>query len=292
MIMAGCASSPAPVIDRSIGGQREAAAPASVAVAHPGSYLVQSGDTLYSIAFRHGLDYRELARWNGIDAPYTIRPGQSLRLTVPAEGRVAHVSPASPTRPPAVAATRPAPPPPAVGVFEPVPSSPQTAPAAPSSGPVRTAPAPAAAAVAPSVATPPPTAASASGTTRSVDGVTWRWPADGALLSRFQGGDPTRQGIDIAGKSGDPVRAAADGVVVYSGNGLIGYGELIIVKHSDSYLSAYGHNRRRLVKEGDRVVAGQQIAEMGASGAPRDELHFEVRRDGKPIDPLGFLPPR
>ncbi|MEN6538421.1 MAG: peptidoglycan DD-metalloendopeptidase family protein, partial [Mizugakiibacter sp.] len=143
-----------------------------------------------------------------------------------------------------------------------------------------------AAVAAPTAAAPVPAGA------RSVDGVAWRWPADGALLSRFQGGDPTRQGIDIAGKSGDPVRSAADGTVVYSGNGLIGYGELIIVKHSDSYLSAYGHNRRRLVKEGDRVAAGQQIAEMGASGAPRDELHFEVRRDGKPVDPLDYLPPR
>lgn len=289
LIVAGCASSPAPVVDRSIGGSRVAAAPASVAAARPGSYVVQPGDTLYSIAFRHGFDYRDVARWNGIDAPYTIHPGQTLRLTAPAEGRVARVSPAPPARPPAVAATRPVPPP-AVGVFEPVPASPQTAPTAPSSAPVRTAPAPAA--VVPSAATPPSAASSAPGATRSVDGVTWRWPADGALLSRFQGGDPTRQGIDIAGKSGDPVRAAADGVVVYSGNGLIGYGELIIVKHSDSYLSAYGHNRRRLVKEGDRVAAGQQIAEMGASGAPRDELHFEVRRDGKPVDPLGFLPPR
>jgi len=101
-----------------------------------------------------------------------------------------------------------------------------------------------------------------------------------------------RQGIDIAGQSGAPVRAAADGTVVYSGNGLIGYGELIIVKHNPAFLSAYGHNRKRLVQEGDRVKAGQTIAEMGASGASRDELHFEIRRNGKPSNPLDYLPHR
>ncbi len=105
-------------------------------------------------------------------------------------------------------------------------------------------------------------------------------------------GDPTRQGIDIAGKSGDPVRAAADGTVVYSGNGLIGYGELIIVKHSPAFLSAYGHNRKRLVKEGDRVSADETIAEMGSSSANRDSLHFEIRKNGKPANPTDYLPRR
>ena len=101
-----------------------------------------------------------------------------------------------------------------------------------------------------------------------------------------------KQGIDIAGKAGAPVKAAADGTVVYSGNGLIGYGELIIIKHSDEWLSAYGHNRKRLVQEGQRVKAGQPIAEMGSTGAPRDELHFEIRRNGRPVDPLQYLPGR
>ena len=105
-------------------------------------------------------------------------------------------------------------------------------------------------------------------------------------------GDATRQGIDIAGRAGDPILSAADGVVVYSGSGLVGYGELVIVKHSDEWLSAYGHNRKRLVAEGQRVKAGQPIAEMGRSGAPRDELHFEIRRNGRPVDPLQFLPAR
>ena len=112
------------------------------------------------------------------------------------------------------------------------------------------------------------------------------------MVGNYVGGDPVKQGIDIAGKSGDPVRAAADGTVVYSGNGLIGYGELIIVKHSPAFLSAYGHNRKRLVKEGERVRAGQVIAEMGSSSASRDSLHFEIRKNGKPANPLDYLPRR
>ena len=122
--------------------------------------------------------------------------------------------------------------------------------------------------------------------------VGWRWPADGALLNRFQPGEPTRQGIDIGGTGGAPVSAAGDGVVVYSGSGLVGYGELIIVKHNEQWLSAYGHNRRRLVNEGQLVKSGQQIAELGRSGASRDMLHFEVRHNGKPVDPLHYLPKR
>ena len=123
-------------------------------------------------------------------------------------------------------------------------------------------------------------------------GVSWRWPADGAVIGRFAAGDATKQGVDIAGSSGQPVRAAGDGVVVYSGGGLVGYGELIIVKHNDAWLSAYGHNRTRLVNEGQNVKAGQQIAEMGRSGASRDMLHFEIRYNGKPVDPQLYLPKR
>ena len=122
--------------------------------------------------------------------------------------------------------------------------------------------------------------------------VGWRWPADGALINRFQPGEPTRQGIDIGGTGGAPVSAAGDGVVVYSGSGLVGYGELIIVKHNEQWLSAYGHNRKRLVNEGQLVKSGQQIAELGRSGASRDMLHFEVRHNGKPVDPLHYLPKR
>jgi lipoprotein NlpD len=121
-------------------------------------------------------------------------------------------------------------------------------------------------------------------------GISWRWPADGGVVGKYVAGEATKQGVDIAGVSGQAVRATADGVVVYSGAGLVGYGELIIVKHNDQWLSAYGHNRKRLVNEGQSVKAGQQIAEMGRSGATRDMLHFEIRYNGKPVDPLLYLP--
>ncbi|HWT16619.1 MAG TPA: peptidoglycan DD-metalloendopeptidase family protein, partial [Patescibacteria group bacterium] len=126
---------------------------------------------------------------------------------------------------------------------------------------------------------------------RSRDGVRWRWPAAGQIIGRFVEGDPTQQGIDIGGVLGQRVLAAADGEVVYSGNGLIGYGELVIIQHSPGFLSAYGHNQKRLVVEGGRVKAGQPIAEMGRRGGI-DMLHFEVRKNGKPVDPLGYLPSR
>ena len=206
--------------------------------------IVQRGDTLYGIAFRNGLDYRDVAAWNGIGAPYTIYPGQRLRLSGASSGR-------------RTVATRPS-------------REPERRPP-PSTTTVRKPPTP-----------PAPTVAAS--------GQAWTWPAQGQIISTFASGDPTRQGIDIAGKRGDPVRAAADGVVVYSGSGLVGYGELIIVKHDESWLSAYGHNRARLVAEGAKVRAGQQIAEMGRTGADRDMLHFEVRYDGKPVDPQRYLP--
>ena len=135
----------------------------------------------------------------------------------------------------------------------------------------------------PSASTPPATAPVNSG-------VGWQWPVNGQLLSRFEAGEPTRQGIDIGGNGGAPVRSAGDGTVVYSGSGLVGYGELIIIKHNDQWLSAYGHNRNRLVNEGAVVKAGQQIAELGRTGASRDMLHFEIRYNGKPVDPLLYLP--
>ncbi|PSD22433.1 hypothetical protein C7E13_16140, partial [Stenotrophomonas maltophilia] len=122
--------------------------------------------------------------------------------------------------------------------------------------------------------------------------IAWRWPADGAIVGRYVAGDATKQGVDIAGTSGQPVKATANGVVVYSGAGLVGYGELIIIKHSDQWLSAYGHNRKRLVNEGQSVKAGEQIAEMGRTGANRDMVHFEIRYNGKPVDPQQYLPAR
>ena len=277
-----------------------------------GSYQVVHGDTLYSIAFRNKVDFRDLAQWNNIQAPYTIWPGQVLRLS-PAGGSAAKptavaaapvVVPANKPRPaPTTAAT----PPPAEPMFEDVPATADTgkpAPAAsaskPASGGTATPAVPTSTVVpvagaptqSPATQPPPPPPAAVApspGGTRSQGGVVWRWPADGQLGKRFQSGDAI-PGIEVLGKGGDPIRAAADGVVVYSGNGLVGYGELIIIKHSDSFLSAYGHNRKRLVKEGQKVTAGQQIAEMGATGASRDELQFQIRKDGNPVDPLGYLP--
>ena len=275
----------------------------------PGTYTVSKGDTLYSIAFRNGTDFREVARLNGIDAPYTIWPGQVLKLP----GRGAGAEPVAMHASPSVAATQaPAPPPTAVPVFQAVettsaPAKPSSAPtpAHASSAPVASAPivhpapphvAPAAAAATnpppPAAVTPTPApAVAASGSTRSAGGVKWRWPASGQIIGRFQA-NAAIPGIDIGGKAGDPVVAAADGTVVYSGNGLVGYGELIIIKHNDSFLSAYGHNRKRLVTEGQQVKAGQQIAEMGSSGSSRDELQFQIRKDGNPVDPLEYLPSR
>jgi lipoprotein NlpD len=304
-LLGGCATSPAPVVDRSMdyGSASGRSQPGGDHVngrMTSEGYVVARGDTLYSIAFKHGMDYRTLAARNGNAPPYVIYPGQVLRIdeaapsvpiartpaptrearprnnapvfvTVPNEqAPVAHVPPASST---SIAAARPPE------------ASANTAPV----GAVMPAANPATSRQE-SAGSPP---AIVSGKTRSVGGITWQWPADGAVVSGFRDGVAgSGAGLDIAGSAGDPVRAAADGVVVYSGNGLIGYGELIIIKHSDSYLSAYGHNRKRLVKEGEHVRAGQLIAEMGSSGAPREELHFEIRKNGKPVDPTDYLPER
>ena len=283
-----------------------------------GSYVVVKSDTLYSIAFRKGVDFRDLAQWNGIAAPYTIWPGQRLTLSPPSGRAVAaqaantpHASlpavvpaPSHPSVTAAAAASAPG--------FEPVaplPTTPATIATASTTtatqvaAPIKKSVVPAVTATtaivpvagvptpAPATVPPPTPTPVAAGGSRAVSGVNWRWPADGSLLSRFHSGDAIPS-IEIAGKSGDPVRAAADGVVVYSGNGLVGYGELVIIKHNESFLSAYGHNRKRLVKEGQRVSAGQQIAEMGSTGATRNELEFQVRKDGNPVDPLGYLPSR
>ncbi|MBO9663523.1 peptidoglycan DD-metalloendopeptidase family protein [Dokdonella sp.] len=307
-LLAACASTgPAPVEDRSLGGARPAASKSETKPATPpgGTYKVQRGDTLYSIAFRHGTDYRELAGWNGISAPYTIYVGQELRLAPKSAARTA-AAPATRAPAPVIAtAVAPSnhPSMPAPAPFENVSATPAAnPPPASASSPSTAAPPPAAPAPAPGTpvaAAPPPKPVeaappqSAPSTSTNVSGdVAWRWPADGQVVATFVAGDQTRQGIDIAGKSGDPVRAAADGSVVYSGNGLIGYGELIIVKHSPGFLSAYGYNRKRLVKEGDAVKSGQVIAEMGSSSASRDSLHFEIRKNGKPANPLDYLPRR
>jgi lipoprotein NlpD len=156
--------------------------------------------------------------------------------------------------------------------------------------PATSVPKPAVPAAEPAVSTAKPSAASSGAST--ADPSRWLWPTDGRLLSTFKAGDPSRNGIELAGSEGQSIRASAAGEVVYSGNGLIGYGELIIIKHSDRMLSAYGHNRKRLVAEGQAVAAGEKIAEMGRDERNRALLHFEIRRGGTPQDPMKYLPRR
>ncbi len=217
-------------------------------------YRVRKGDTLYSIAWRSNRDFRQLARWNGIRPPYVIYAGQLIRLkpftTARARATTTRKAPAKPVR-------RPAP----RTADRPKPRSrPRAAHARPARHPAK------------------------RGRLR------WAWPARGSVVARFKAGDALHKGIKIAARQGSPVYAAEAGKVVYSGSGLIGYGRLIIIKHNDKYLSAYGHNRKLLVKQNQRVKRGQKIAEVGTANDGRALLHFEIRRDGKPVNPLALLP--
>ena len=255
---------------------------------HGNAHVVGRGDTLYSIAWRLGLDYRLLAGVNSIRDPYTIYPGQRLVIPEPGDSVPPAPEPSPDQSEPAASgdasthgiATNESP------VVAPLPpSSPDSAqsteplrkPSAPPEQPVQPAPEPA------SNAAPEPVSAS-----RTVAGVHWTRPTEGKTTGGFgRGGN---KGIDIEGSFEQPIRAAARGRVVYSGSGLIGYGKLVIVKHNNRLLSAYAHNERLHVAEGDAVKIGQHIADMGRSGKGRVMLHFEIRRDGKPVDPLRFLP--
>lgn len=224
----------------------------------PVATVVKPGESIYTISWEYGLDYLAIAKWNGIKPPYLLSPGQKLQL-----------------RPGAVTTPAPAPSKNVI-VSKPLPPESPAASAKPSQTPTASnAGASKAAGAAPSK-TPLPTP------TR------WQWPAQGDLIAKFSRSKGVN-GIRIAGQNGSPIQATAAGDVVYVGEGLRGYGKLIIVKHSDKYLSAYAHNRRILVAEGERIRAGQQIAEMGDSGADRTMLHFEIRVNGKPQDPLKFL---
>nr|WP_256669943.1 peptidoglycan DD-metalloendopeptidase family protein [Pseudomonas sp. BC115LW] len=259
-LLVGCSStksSDVRVVDRnSTAAQRPAVT--------TGQYVVRRGDTLFSIAFRYGWDYKALAARNNIPAPYTIHPGQTIRFdgrsgSTPTQAVTSSTTSSSSsgkftvTRRPASAAGT------------------TTSTAAPSTA-SKPAPAPL-----------PPAGPAPTG---------WGWPSNGILIGKFSSNGSLNKGIDIAGDLGQPVLAASDGTVVYAGSGLRGYGELVIIKHSDTYVSAYGHNRRLLVREGQQVKVGQTIAEMGSTGTDRVKLHFEIRRQGKPVDPLQFLPRR
>ncbi|MBD9482184.1 peptidoglycan DD-metalloendopeptidase family protein [Pseudomonas sp. PDM14] len=270
-LLVGCTSSPrggVQVVDRTHGGAAATAAQQRQPVSS-GSHRVQPGDTLYSIAFRFGWDWKALAVRNNIPPPYVIRPGQTIRFD--GQQGSAPVVVAQPNKAPTTLITQPA-----VVTRPPVgqTSTPTQPPVAVSKPPLVTTPA---------TTKVTPVARSAKG---------WAWPTSGVLIGKFSSNGSLNKGVDIAGELGQPVLAAADGSVVYAGSGLRGYGELVIIKHSDTYVSAYGHNRRLLVREGQQVKVGQNIAEMGSTGTDRVKLHFEIRRQGKPVDPLQYLPSR
>jgi lipoprotein NlpD len=235
----------------------------------PGYYTVKPGDTMNRIAVENGQSIRDIAKWNNLDNPNLIEAGQVLRVVPPGVDAAAVASrgvAASSVEPRPLDTKAPAVPASAV-----VPNSAGTTVAA------ATIPAP-------SVETSPPAPRTGD------DDIDWMWPANGSVISSFD--EVRNKGLSISGKAGDPVYAAADGRVVYAGSGLRGYGNLVIVKHNNTYLTAYAHNQSLLVKEDQVVRRGQKIAEMGSSDANRVQLHFEIRRQGKPIDPVKLLPPR
>ncbi|MDP1605809.1 MAG: peptidoglycan DD-metalloendopeptidase family protein [Rhodocyclaceae bacterium] len=308
-----------------------AAAPVPVA-ADGSFYVVKKGDTLHAIALDHGVDYRELAAWNNLENINRITVGQRLRVsapgTVPAVAATSGVAEARPIASGGGVVARPldgtsagaAVQNNAAGTAGAVPPAPTFTPGgeplkrSPKGGklpysvenlarlkaqgvapaPLVAAPAVSAPAAQPETpAVPPPVVISPAAA--SAGDIDWAWPAAGKLLASFSeggAGQEANKGIDIAGKLGDPVLAAAPGKVVYAGSGLRGYGNLVIVRHNAMFLSAYAHNSRILVKEGQTVTRGQRIAELGNSDADQPKLHFEVRQQGKPVDPLKFLPPR
>ena len=301
LVLAACAGTrPAPVEDRtSAPAAAPTAAPAVTAApaTRAGFHIVSKGETLYSIALEHGQDWRDLVIWNRIENPNLIRVGQELRVAPP-EGAVE----IRPIVTPGAVESRP---------LEPAPQQ-AAATAAPTAEPANSAvlkreprggveayseealarmkgaplaaatvaPTPAAAAA----ATTPATPVVAPESSRSEDGIEWSWPAQGRIIGRF--GEGSSKGVDVSGKLGDPVLAAAGGRVVYAGEAMRGYGKLVIIKHDNTYLSAYAHNSRILVQERDTVKRGQRIAELGdtdtEAGKPR--LHFEIRRQGKPVE--------
>lgn len=304
LLLSGCGSVQtyqAPVEDR-IGGVAKAAAvggdPAATAAkpapgaenaGKSGYYTVKPGDTLIRIGLDSGQSFRDIARWNNMENPNRLEVGQVVRVVPPPAAALA-AKPLSPASPSPSAPAAPA---------APTAAAAPDKPAAPLAPPVAQQPGgqPSVALPARTVASGPasgpassPGAAKAPQATPGDDEINWLWPANGPLVGGFD--EIKNKGVDIGGSAGDPVLAAADGRVVYVGAGLRGYGNLIILKHNNTYLTAYAHNQALLIKEDQSVRRGQKIAEMGNSDADRVKLHFEVRRQGKPVDPIKFLPPR
>jgi lipoprotein NlpD len=256
-------------------------------------HVVKRGETLYSIGWAYGYDYRQVAKWNRIKPPYYLSPGQRLRVAPPAGQSVAALQEYKPDNSRATRNRGAAP------VVGPSGSTKGSSSATAKNRPPRT--------VSSKLTTSQVTSSSLKQKTRKVVSkvkeyfgsktLRWRWPTKGRRISQtFSTKDPTRQGLDISGRLGSPIVVAAPGKVVYAGSGLARYGKLIIVKHNEKYLSAYAFNKKLYVKEGEVVKVGQKIADMGSAStngrAGRAKLHFEIRRNGKPVDPLRYLPRR
>jgi lipoprotein NlpD len=270
VVLSGCASkgiNRAPVEDRGnvsnapvatdVRTQQVKQLPGFENAGKSGYYTVKPGDTLIRIGLESGQSHKDIGRWNTLENPDRIEVGQVLRVTPPTGSDAVVVG--KPVASSNVVST-----PIAAGL-------PAKAASAPSSAP-----------------TPPPVAAAAAKSSGSDDDLGWVWPGKGHVIAGFD--EVKNKGLDIGGSAGDPVLAAAEGKVVYAGSGLRGYGNLIILKHNNTYLTAYAHNKSLLVKEDQTVKKGQKIAEMGDSDADRVKLHFEVRRQGKPVDPAKYLP--
>lgn len=265
-LVAGCASQvTAPVRD----GSGVAAAPVTQPTAPAGMHTVRPGETLLGIARQYGVTLPDLVSWNAITDPNQIHVGQTLLVAPPGTvpGSVAVATPIGGT-----AVTSPVPPAGTETGVVPLMQEPLGG-RAPAVEPTPTVPAP-------SAAEPAPGAVSGQ----------WQWPASGTLLAGFN--EASNKGVDIGGRVGDPVYAASAGKVVYAGSGLRGYGKLIVIKHNQEYNSVYAHNDKLLVKEDDQVAQGQKIAELGSSEADKPKLHFEIRKQGKAVDPMRYLPAR
>lgn len=294
-LLAGCLSQqPAPTVDRAGGAVPRATVGAQPV--GPGYYTVKRGDTLYRIALDNGQDPRDIAAWNNIANPSAIKEGQVLRVIPPGAAEPVDGAVAKPIATASGVETRSLDQSAATQVTsasgvkrEPrVGKEPysdeayarlnkQTEAARPADIKPEAKPESKLEVTAPAVAAGP-------------DDVAWMWPSSAKVTAQYS--DSGNKGLDFAGKAGDPVVAAGDGKVVYAGSGLRGFGELVIVKHNATFLSAYAHNRKILVKEGQQVARGQKIAEMGNTDAESVKLHFEIRRQGKPVDPAGYLPKR
>jgi lipoprotein NlpD len=276
-LVAGCSTTTrqAPVVERGTPPAQTRPAPVRVDETpkhdERGMYTVRKGDTLLRIAFDFGQNYRDLVDWNKLANPDDIKVGQVLRVSAPGGERTANVQTQPIPMPPAATAPRKTEP--RVDKKPVTESTADTRPTVPAVTPVVPA-------------APAAPAAGASDEAR----LSWMWPSEGRVIATFD--DGRNKGLDIAGKAGQPVVAAGSGKVMYAGSGIRGYGNLVIVKHSNSLLSAYAHNRKIVVKEGDNVAKGQLIAEMGDSDADLVKLHFEIRQQGKPVDPTRFLPVR